>query len=153
VTVSKTRRRIAAGLGLVATATVLAACDRPQPKVTVQSGSRSKIVSAQSLCVVAKQCAVDTSKIVHLTAAPGSQILVDVPKDLSDASWAVAAYTQDQSGKNTPLDVPGTGSPIKGKHAVRLAVPQATGGYLLQVSALAPTKQLTTWIIAVDLKL
>ena len=75
-----------------------------------------------------------------------------MPKDLSDASWAVAAYTQDQAGKNTPLDVPGTGAPIKGKHAVRLAVPQATGGYLLQVSALAPTKQLTTWIIAVDLR-
>jgi hypothetical protein len=152
VTFSKTRRRIAAGLGLIAISTVLTACDKPQPKVTVQSGSKSKIVAAQPACVMTKQCGTDQARIVHLAATPGTQMLVDVPKELADASWAVAAFTQDQTGKNTPLDIPGTGTPIKGKHALRLGVPQATGMYWLQVSSLAPTKQLTTWIVAVDLR-
>jgi hypothetical protein len=136
---------------LIASTTVLVGCDKPQAQVTVQSGSKSKIVSAQPICLLAKQCNPDVAKVVRLTAAPGGQVLVDVPKELSDASWAVAAYTQDQAGKNTPLDIPGTGTPIKGRHTVRLAVPQTTGGYWLQVSALAPTNQLTTWIVRVDI--
>jgi hypothetical protein len=151
VTSSKTTRRIASGIGLLAVTAMLTGCDKPQSKVTVQSGGTSKIVSAQPLCVVAKACAEDVAKVVHLSAAAGSQILIDVPKDLSNASWGVAAFTRDQTGKNTPLDIPGTGTPIKGKHTVRLGVPQATGQYWLQVSALLPTKQLTTWIVAVDL--
>jgi hypothetical protein len=151
VTSSKTTRRIASGIGLLAVTAMLTGCNKPQPKVTVQSGGTSKIVSAQPLCVLANACSADASKVVHLSAATGSQILIDVPKDLSNASWAVTAFTQDQAGKNSPVGIPGTGVPIKGKHTVRLAVPNGTGQYWVQVNALVPTKQLTTWIVSVDI--
>ena len=143
----------AAGLGLAATAMTLAGCVKPQPGITVLSDNRSKIVRAQPACTVLGSCQPIQSRVPLVAATGGSQILLDVPKELADAGWIVAAFTSD--GKtNTALTTPGAGSPpIQGKHTVRLQVPAATSGsYYLQVTALRPSNQLTTWLLGVQLR-
>jgi hypothetical protein len=153
--VSSPRRRlraIVAGLGLAATASLLAGCTKPQPGITVLSDNKSTIVKAQPACTVLGSCQPVQSRVAQVPAAGGSQILLDVPKELADAGWIVAAFTSDGK-KNTALTTPGAASqPIQGRHTVRLRVPPATeGSYYLQVTALRPTNQLTTWLLGVQL--
>lgn len=146
-------RTVAAGAGLLAAAALLTGCTKPQPGITLLSGSKSTIVSAQPLCFQLGQCAIKANRVGQITAAANSQILVDVPGSLAGKGWIVAAFTTDSTGKNTAVATPGANSaPIHGEHTVRLQVPQATsGGYYLQVSALQPTRQLTTWLVGVQL--
>lgn len=139
-------------MGLVAAGSLLAGCSKPQPTITVLSDDRSRTVAAQPACTVLGSCQPVQSRVPEVRAAAGSQILLDVPKQLADGGWIVAAFTSD--GKtNTALTTPGaSSSPIQGRHTVRLQVPAATSGsYYLQVTALRPTKQLTTWLLGVQL--
>ncbi len=147
-------RSIAAGLGVLAAATLLTACDKPSPTITVLHGDGSDQVKAQPACAVFGSCHYTQSDVRRINAAGGSQILLDVPKNLADSGWVAAAYTTDAAGtKNTALNTPGASSqPIRGKHTVTLQVPDATtGSYLIQVTALKPSNQLTTWLIGVTL--
>jgi len=145
-------RAAATGAGLVTTAVLLTACNKPQPTVTMFTGNKSQAVSAQPPCTVLGSCQSESSKVGQIKAASGSQILIDVPKALADGGWIVAAFTSDGT-KNTALTTPGaSSSPIKGHHTVRLQVPDATtGSYYLQVTALKPSNQLTTWLVGVQL--
>lgn len=146
-------RVLAAGVGLAATTAVLTGCSQPQPSITVLSDNRSKIVRAQPACTVLGSCQPVQSRVPQVAAAGGSQILLDVPKELADAGWIVAAFTSDGKS-NTALSTPGAASqPIQGRHTVRLRVPAATtGSYYLQVTSLRPTNQLTTWLLGVQLR-
>ncbi len=153
----RTRRLIrsaAATLAVLAAAALLSGCTKPQPTVTVFSGSDSKAVAAQAPCVILGSCAEDVGKYAHITVRGGSQILLDAPRDLANAGWIVTAYIRDTAGKNTPLTSPqgvSTTSVIKDLVA-RVQVPQATSGsYFLQVSSVKPSNQLTTWIVNVEL--
>jgi hypothetical protein len=131
---------------------LLAGCSKPQPTITVLSDNRSRTVPAQPACTVLGSCQPVQSRVVQVKAAGGSQILLDVPKKLADGGWIVAAFTSD--GKtNTALTTPGaSSSPIQGRHTVRLQVPPATSGsYYLQVTALRPSNELTTWLLGVQL--
>jgi len=149
------RRAAAALVGLIAATVLLTACDKPQPSITVLSGSTATAVPAQPNCTVApkgQNCALDASKQRTVQARSGSSLLLDVPPSLASHGYIVAAYTTD--GKtNTPLNTPGVATgPISGKLSVRLAVPaQAQGSYYLQVTALPPSRQLTTWLVLVQL--
>lgn len=146
-------RVLAAGLGLAATAALLTGCTKPQPGITVLSDNRSRVVRAQPACTVLGSCQPVQNRVPQVAATGGSQILLDVPKELADGGWIVAAFTSD--GKtNTALTTPGAASPpIKGRHTVRLQVPPATAGsYYLQVTALRPTSRLTTWLLGVQLR-
>lgn len=148
------RRAVTAVAGLVAAATLLTACDKPQPTITVLSGTHTITVPAQPTCtiVTSGNCSLDAGKQRTVQARSGSQLLLDVPPELADRGYIVAAYTTD--GKtNTPLSTPGASTgPMTGKLAVRLAVPsQAQGSYYLQVSAIPPSRQLTTWLVLVQL--
>ncbi|MBV9823291.1 MAG: DUF2771 family protein [Actinobacteria bacterium] len=145
-------RPLAAGLALAAMAALLTGCSKPQPTITVLSDSKARTVRAQPACTVLGNCQPVAGRVPQVRAAGGSQILLDVPKALADSGWIVAAFTSD--GKtNTALTTPGAGSdPIRGRHTVRLQVPPATAGsYYLQVTALRPTNQLTTWLLGVEL--
>lgn len=146
-------RALATGLGLAVTATLLTGCTKPQPGITVLSDNRSRVVRAQPACTVLGSCQPVQGRVPQVAATGGSQILLDVPKELADGGWIVAAFTSD--GKtNAALTTPGAGSsPIKGRHTVRLQVPAATAGsYYLQVTALRPTNRLTTWLLGVQLR-
>lgn len=144
------RRRlktVAAVAGLMAVPALLTACDKPQPTVTVFNGSTAKAVSAQPACLLLSTCSAKQGRVVSLSAQPGSTILIDVPKKLADAGWIASAFTQDSTGKNTA--VTGAGTSTTTDLTARLQVPQGTGGYFVQVSALKPSNQLTTWIVRV----
>jgi hypothetical protein len=146
------RRAVAAGL--IAAAVLLAGCDKPQPTITVQAGTVMATVPAQPTCTIlpAESCALDAGKQRTLQARGGSQLVLDVPSELADRGYLVAAYTTD--GKtNTPLRTPGASTgPVTGKREIKLTVPdQHAGSYFLQVTALPPSKRLTTWLVLVQL--
>jgi len=151
----RSRLRSAGLLGAVVAVIVplLVACNKPQPTVTVFTGTKSKQVSAQPVCTIIGRCQTDLAKIARINAASGSHILIDVPKNLAQAGWLVAAFTTDTAGKNTPVSTPGAGtSTMHGNLSTKLTVPAASAGsYFLQVSALKPSSQLTTWLVGVDL--
>lgn len=141
-------------IGLVTATVLLTACDKPQPTITVFGNNHATTVPAQPTCTIltSDNCALDAGRQRTVRARSGSQLLLDVPPELADRGYIVAAYTTD--GKtNTPLSTPGASTgPLTGKLAVRLAVPsQARGSYYLQVSALPPSRQLTTWLVLVQL--
>lgn len=140
-------------LGSLAGAVLLAGCGGKQSsEITVLSNDRSATVAAQPACAVLGSCGLVASKETRISAAAGSQIQLTVPNDLAKAGWIVAAYTTDGT-KNTPVSTPGasTGT-LVGTRTARLAVPQATeGSYFLQVTALRPSNQLTTWLVGVQL--
>jgi hypothetical protein len=147
---SQTRRRIATGLGLIATATVLTACDKPQPKVTVFNGSASKLVSAQPACVTAGTCSPDGANMPTVKAHAGSTLLLDVAKEVADQSWLVQALTADSAGKLTAIDGGGTKNPTK-NYAVRVLVPaQADVRYVLRVTPTIPKPGTRVWMLWVD---
>jgi hypothetical protein len=143
-------RCLAGTLGLIATGVLLTACNKPQPSITVFSGSTAKAVSAQAPCVLDKSCTDDPHKVVDLTVRPGSTLLVDVSRDLANAGWIATAYTQDSSGAATSIPGAGTAKPTQNLSA-RLRVPQADGAYLVRVTSVRPTNQLTTWLVRVTL--
>ncbi len=134
------------------TTALLTSCDKPQSSITVLSNDRSSVVAAQPACAVLNTCPLVASRELRIKASGGSQILVDVPKELADAGWIVAAYTSDGT-KNTAVTTAGASSgTIHNQHTVRLNVPNATeGSYYLQVTALRPSNQLTTWLVGVQL--
>ncbi|MCW2541038.1 MAG: hypothetical protein JWN95_2763 [Frankiales bacterium] len=141
------------GAAVAVVVPLLMACDKPQPTVTVFTGTKAKQVSAQPVCTIVGRCQTDLGKIARITAASGSDILIDVPKNLAQAGWLVAAFTTDAAGKNTPLSTPGAGtSTMHGNLSTKVSVPaQSAGSYFLQVSSLKPSSQLTTWLVGVDL--
>ncbi len=148
------RRAVAVLLGLVAATGLLSSCDRPQPTITVLGNDHAITVPAQPACTIltSGNCALDAGRQGTVHARSGSQLLLDVSPQLADRGYIVAAYTTD--GKtNTPLSTPGASTgPMTGTLAVRLTVPsQAQGSYYLQVSALPPSRQLTTWLVLVQL--
>jgi len=144
-------RATTGALGLVTVGALVTSCDKPQPTVTMFNGSKARIVSAQPACLLTGKCGGDNRKVVVVAAAAGSRILIDVPRELARAGWIVAAFTTDASGKNTAIEGAGSTS-VRGDHTVRVQVPQASsGGYFLQVSALRPSNQLTTWVARVQL--
>jgi hypothetical protein len=143
-------------MGLVLSAGLLSACSKPQPTISLLSGSTSTIVRAQPFCVLFKSpCAADLGRVAQVRASAGSRILVDVPAEVAHTGWVAAAFTTDAAGQNTPI--PGAGSaPLSGTHSVRLTVPTPagdtrTGSYQLQVSSLKPNNQRTTWLVTVAL--
>jgi hypothetical protein len=151
---SPTRRTRWAAVGAcIAAATLLSACDKPRPTVTVFSGTSSATVSAQAPCVLTNTCSPDAARITTIDARSGSQILVDVPKSVADGGWIVTAFVNNGPGKNTALTTPGAGSSVRKDLAARLQVPTAEpgGSYFLQVNTLRPSTTLTAWIVSVHI--
>ncbi|UQX89120.1 hypothetical protein M6D93_03740 [Jatrophihabitans telluris] len=135
----------------VTTALALAGCAKHQPAATinVSDGNSSAVIKAQNVCVVAGSCELEQAKVADLTAKAGTTILVGVTKDLADAGWVAAAYTQ--TGK-TNTAIPGAGTTgVSNNLATRLAVPASKGGYFLQFTSLKPSNRLTTWVVRVTI--
>ncbi len=133
---------------MLVAASVLTACDKPLPKVTVQSGSKSALVSAQPSCVTQGTCGLDEKQAKRFTAVAGSTILVDVPLEVANKGWLVKALVADSTGKIVALD--GGGSVSTNDHSVRLQVPaKAELDYLLQVVPVVPKSNSRTWVISV----
>ncbi len=90
----------------------------------------------------------DYGRAPTLTVQPGSDLLVDVPRELATNAWVVAAFTLGPTGKTTPLA--GAGSAVHDTHSARLtAPPSSVTDYFLQVVELRGSKQAGGWILHV----
>jgi hypothetical protein len=148
------RRPIALAGTLAATAAMLAACDKPTPDVTLQSGSRSTVVRPQTYCFDLAHCRIRTSGGVgSLRAEAGSTILIDVPRDVANRSWS-AVSAQLQSGgtfKSLSGAAYSTGAQHD-THTARVAVPYGVGStYYLLVIAQSGGKQTGTWVSRISI--
>jgi hypothetical protein len=143
------RRPIALAAILAATAAVLAACDKPVPEVTLQSGSNSTTVRAQTYCFDLAHCRIRTSGGVgSLHAQAGSTILVDVPRDVAGRSWSAVSAQLESNGafKTLPGAQFSTGTQHH-THAARVSVPYGAGStYYLVVIAQSGGKQTGSWV-------
>jgi hypothetical protein len=136
--VPRLRRPLFAVLAVAAGVLTLAACDKPTPGVTIQSGSTSTVLKPQTYCFDAKpsHCRLTTSgNIGTLRAQGGGKIMVDVPRTIASGFWQVRSATQQSNGTFKSLGGQGTSSPvIHDRHNTRVQVPIGSGDYYLIVT-------------------
>lgn len=153
---ARARRRFARPVALVAvalgSAATLAACSKPLPDVTFQSGSRSVLAAPSSYCwdISDKGSCHGSKEQKKLTATPGGVIQISVPRTVADQAWIATAYSVGADGKTTPLD--GFGSNlISDNHFGRVFVPTRNGSYLLAVNEFRGDTQTGTWTVQIDI--
>ena len=143
------RRPLVLAAILALAAGLLSSCDKPVPKITLQSGSVSTTVNAQTYCFDLAHCRIRTSGgIGTLRARAGSSILVDVPRDVADRHWsAVSAQIQSNGSFKTLTGAEFSSGTQRNSHAARVAVPFGVGSsYYLVVIAESGSKQTGTWV-------
>ena len=148
----RTARLAAAVLGTAAIATVLTACSKPTPNITVLSGRTTIRVAPAKYCFDgnAKTCRT-TSAAGSIKATSGATIVVDVPRQVATDHWAVAAFVKDSTGKITTIDA-SSSAVVSGTHSVRLLVPQASSGsYQLSVQSFTGAAATGEWDVEVSL--
>lgn len=141
-------RRILAGLGIAVGVVVLAACDKPTPTITAQSGSTSVIVEASTYCHSDDKCQHHSVDVPTLTVAPDATVLIDVPKKLVDNGWGVVALKLEDK---TSI---GNSGAITDSHSYRLSSGINNGDpFIVQVVQLDGSKvdgSLWTFVVTVD---
>jgi hypothetical protein len=129
----------------------LSACSKPIPEVTIYGDGHSLNVPAARYTFPNGEEHVritDYGKAPTIKVQVGTDLLVDVPRELSTHAWVVAAFTLDPSGKATPLS--GTGGAVHDTHSARLTAPPSNiANYFLQVAELRGAKQTGGWIVHV----
>lgn len=132
------RRPLFAVLVVAAGVLTLAACDKPTPGVTIQSGSTSTVLKPQTYCFDAKpsHCRLTTSgNVGTLHAQGGGKIMVDVPRTIASGFWQVRSATQQANGTFKGLTAQGTSSAVlHDRHNTRVQVPIGSGDYYLIVT-------------------
>jgi hypothetical protein len=124
--------RALAVAGALTSTVVLAACDKPTPKITVQRGSFSTTISPSSYCFDPTHCR-PSSKIdlPVIDARADDRVLVDVPRALVHRGWAVAALSLDGAKA-----LGGSGA-ITDSHSYRVAANVNDGNpFIVQVAQL-----------------
>jgi hypothetical protein len=149
------RRVIRVGGGLVAVTlgvATLSACNRPLPEVSVLSGSTVVRVQPQTYIFSgSKDARVTSGTVGSIRAVGGSQILVDVPREVASQQWSVSAISLDAQGKQTSVDSDGASSPkVTHTHTTRVLVPYATGNYFLKIAS-AGTDDGGVWLVQVTI--
>jgi hypothetical protein len=143
------RRPLVLAAIVITTAGLLAACQKPVPKVTLQSGSTSTTVNPQTFCFDLAHCRIRTAGGVgSLKARAGSTILVDVPREVADRTWsAVSAQIQPDGKFKTLSGAEFSSGRQHHTHAARVGVPFGSGStYYLVVIAESSGKQTGTWV-------
>jgi hypothetical protein len=151
-TSARTSRIAAVVLGAAALATVLTACDKPTPSVTLFSGHKTIKVAPAKYCYDgnSKTCRTTTAS-GKLNATSGSTIVVDVPREVAVNHWAVAAFVKDSTGKITTIES-ASSAVVSGTHSVRLQVPQAnSGSYQLSIQSFTGNTATGEWDVEVNL--
>lgn len=148
----RTVRLAAAALGVAAIATVLTACDKPIPSITVLAGHTTIRVAPAKYCYNGNTSTCRTSTSAgSIKATSGSTLVVDVPREVAVDHWAVAAFVKDSTGKITTIDS-ASSALVSGTHSVRLQVPQASSGsYQLSVQSFTGTTATGEWDVEVSL--
>jgi hypothetical protein len=146
-----TARRVLGAAATIAAGTVLTACQKPVPDVTVLSGSETTVVHPQSYCFDAKHCRFPKSEVGGVSAQAGSTLLVDVPRAVAYAFWSVTSATQ--LGDGTFQTIKGqaySSGAVHNSHSTRVAVPYGVGTYYLVVTQLS-TSGNGSWVAEVTI--
>ncbi|MGN6605703.1 MAG: DUF2771 family protein [Jatrophihabitans sp.] len=146
---SSSRRPLALAGVLVASVGLLAACDKPVPQVTVQSGSDSTTVDYLSFCFDKDHCHYRKGAGGTLHVAKGATILVDVPRAIAKGQWSVRSAQFVGNGTAKALQDPGVNSGVrKDTHTARLQVATSVNDYYLVVTSANGT-QVGQWVAEV----
>jgi hypothetical protein len=128
--------RVLAIGGALAGSVLLAGCDKPAPKITVQEGSFSTTINPSTYCFDASHCR-PSSKVdlPVIDTGPDGRILVDVPRDLVHNGWSVTALSLDGT-----KSLGGSGA-IHDSHSFRVAASTNNGNpFIVQVGQLRKGK-------------
>lgn len=143
-------RVLAASAALASTATLLAACQKPTPEVTLLSGDTTVTVKPQTYCFDVTHCRVSNSgNVADIKARAGSQILVDVPRTVALKEWLVTSATRQSDGTFQSIQGAGVSSgTVKDTHTVKVTVPYPAGGndYFLIIQQKSGDKASGTWV-------
>ncbi|HEY3736115.1 MAG TPA: DUF2771 family protein [Jatrophihabitans sp.] len=142
------KARIAAGLGIVAGTVALAACSKPAPDVTVQSGSTSVVVKPSTYCFDPDKCKKHGIDVPSISSGYDDKVLVDVPRKVLGHGWAINVVDLDNK---TSL---GNSSAITDSHSYRVAANLNNGKpFIVQVVQLDGNKtdgSIWSFIVTVD---
>ncbi|MDT4914746.1 MAG: hypothetical protein QOC66_3874 [Pseudonocardiales bacterium] len=132
-------RRHVRSLGIAGALTasmLLAGCDKPVPKVTVQRGAFSTTITPSTYCFDSVHCRTASGlDFPVIDAGLDERIMVDVPRDLLGKGWSVTALTLDGT---KPLGSSGT---IHDSHSYRVAANTNNGNpFVVQVAQLRKGK-------------
>lgn len=99
------RSRTLAGLTAALCALSLSACQKPTPLVTLVSGTSSVNTGATIFCFEeqspeAQDCRTEAQPPTVLKVKVGSQVGVDVSKEVAEAGWVVVLPGDDQDPSN-----------------------------------------------------
>lgn len=132
------RRAVPVAAGIAAAATLLTACQKPAPKVTVLGGGKVVNLSASSYCFDAKHCrAPGLRDLPVLSVAADDKVLIDVPRQVAGRGWQVRALDLPSGGQKAL----GTSPTMKGNHTYKVASGAASGDpFIVEVDQLAKGK-------------
>ncbi len=147
-------RVLAASAAVAATTTLLAACEKPAPKVTLLAHDTTVRVSPQTYCFDVAHCRVSKKgNVAGIDAAAGSQILVDVPRAVARKEWSVTSATLQSDGSFKTIDGTGVSTgKLQDTHSARVTVPYGAGAeYYLIVLQQNGGKSTGTWVSRVTI--
>jgi hypothetical protein len=118
----RSRRAAAAVVGAAAITTLLTACQKPTPEVTVLGGGKVATISPSNYCFDAAHCRVGKLDLPTFTLGPDDKVMIDVPRTVADRGWQVEALSLADITK-----VLGGSGPITDSHSFRVAGNTAEG--------------------------
>jgi hypothetical protein len=123
--------------GVLASPLALAACQKPVPKVTVQTGRYSATITPSTYAFDSAHVRVSRPDLPEVTAKADATVLVDVPEALVGRGWQVTAL----SLTGTASKVVGSSGTIRGRHSYRVAAQTNNGNpFIVQVAQLSKGK-------------
>jgi hypothetical protein len=118
----RSRRAAAAVAGAAAITSLLTACQKPTPEVTVLGGGKVVTISPSNYCFDSSHCRTGKLELPTFTLGPDDKVMIDVPKNVADSGWQVEALSLADISK-----VLGGSGTISGSHSFRVASNTADG--------------------------
>jgi hypothetical protein len=141
------RRAVVLAASAVLASGLLAGCDKPVPKVTLQSGATSTNISAQTYCFDATHCRINEGGVTTLHAKAGGTVFVDVPRDVADRHWEAISAQISNGAVHQLKGAELSSGDRHGSHTARLVVPYGQGSsYYVVVYTQSGGKQTGAWL-------
>jgi hypothetical protein len=123
--------RALAVAGALASTAVLAGCDKPVPKITVQRGSFSTTITPSTYCFDTEHCRAQRLQLPAVSARPDDTVLIDVPRTIADRGWSATAISL------STLHAIGGATVVQDRHSTRVAASVNDGApFIVQVQQL-----------------
>lgn len=123
--------RVLAVVAALASPLLLAGCDKPAPKITVQTAAFSTTITPSSYCFSATHCRRYRLELPEVSAKPDATVLIDVPRAVVDNGWRVTALSVPS------LAALGAPETVHGRHSFRVAASTNNGNpFIVQVAQL-----------------